>query len=86
MVFCICENLEVMRFSRGFSQMRQQRRASGEPIQSDPSWPVGSAAVALSSVTPPPPPLMSISKTVNLIRFLRSSSDIITFLMMSSLT
>lgn len=31
MVFCICENLEVMRFSRGFSQMRQQRRASGEP-------------------------------------------------------
>lgn len=31
MVFCICGNLEVMRFSRGFSQMRQRRRASGEP-------------------------------------------------------
>lgn len=31
MVFCICGNLEVMRFSRGFSQMRQQRRASREP-------------------------------------------------------
>lgn len=31
MVLCICGNLEVMRFSRGFSQMRQQRRSSREP-------------------------------------------------------
>lgn len=71
MVFCICGNLEVMRFSRGFSQMRQRRRASGEPSVRHPIRSVlelaGSAAVALSIVTPPP--LMSISKTMNLMRF-----------------
>lgn len=86
MVFCICGNLEVMRFSRGFSQMRQQRRASREPSVRHPIRSVLAGGLSCCHSVIRHAAAAAIRKTVNLIRFLRPFSDITVFPMTSSLT